>query len=542
VRGAGLFYLLMETDPKELMKKLMVVNPLVWADHMRIQLRRGDVFSLESRPYLTDLVKCSKRVRHYKKGSQIGLTTTKFLEAVHACYYRKYRQNVIYMMPGVKHVELLCKTSFDPIIDYNGFLKKVTSTNTASAKTINGRSIVFVGAQPQKVGENTKDSANLRSIPADHIMRDEIDLMDMDMVEMSKQRLNASEFRIEENFGSPTYPGYGIDYLYEQSDQHKWQIKCVSCGKYTCVAESFPDSIILKDKRWIRACIHCHTEIFNSDGSWISEYPDRREAGFWVDGFLSPQADLEEYMHRYHNSEGTRLSEFMRSILGIATTEAEHQLSKQQVLDLCGSDPISMYSELPTVMGVDVGGSALHVVIGIRTGKNTYEILNVSRVKDFGELTALSNRLKVKVGVIDSGPEYHQVKEYQKQQGRTIYRCQYSEQMMSNASFENGVVKCNRNEWCDKVHSVVSGGKVKLPRSTPEMHEFAHELTQTARTMVEQAGTGIPKPRWIKLGSGNDHYFHAFLYFLLAASKTSAVSPANSAPKFTKCKNNFCLR
>ena len=532
-------------EDKALLDKLMMVDPLIWANHRRLKLNDGIKFSLEGRPFLSALVNCDKRIVHYKKGTQIGLTTTKFIDSLHGCFYRRYEKNVIYMMPTVKSVEKLCKISFDPVIDFNPWLKRSVSTNTATIKTINGRSIVFVGAQPQKVGgSQTIDSDQLRSVPADVVRRDEIDLMHPEMIEMSKQRLNDSslEFKIEENFGSPTFPGFGIDKLYEQGDQRKWQIECKHCGKYTCLGESFPDSILSVDGQWRRSCVHCQKEIYVIDGQWEADFPDRREASYWLEGLLSPRADLEDIMYRYHNSEGAKLSEFMRSVLGVASTEAEHQLDKQTVLECCEHEAMHLACSTETVMGVDVGGSILHVVIGIRTGRETYQILNISRVSGWNELHDLAKKMNVRFAVIDQGPEYHAVRDFQKKEPYPIYRCQYSESMSGAANFDQkGVVRCNRNEMCDKVHSVVSSGMVKLPRDSKEVREFALELTQTAKTVIENPETGIPKPKWIKLGSGNDHYFHAMLYFLLGCERRSPVKLNQQVKRFTRAKSNFYI-
>ncbi len=293
----------------EFLDNMMAASPLVWADVHKLNLRDGIKFTLDNMPYLNDLVNCDKKIMNVKKGAQVCMTTTKYIEALHACFYRKYDQNIMYMMPTVTAVERLSKVSFDPIFQYNPWLVGKGATNTTMCKEINGRSIVMVGAQAKKVGgTSTKDTDNLRSIPCDCVMRDEIDLMDMDMVYMSKQRLKRSRFGHEVNFGSPTYPGYGIDELYENSDQRKWQIKCQTCNKYTCLVESFPDSIIRKDGIWFRACVHCGAEVFVVDGQWVADFPDRREAGFWLDGLTSPYADLEEYMYQYHNISGTKMA------------------------------------------------------------------------------------------------------------------------------------------------------------------------------------------------------------------------------------------
>ncbi len=501
---------------------MLVANPLTWAADKGIFLRDGIPFTLEGMGYLFDILNCEKKIVNCKKGAQMCLTTAMFLRAVHACYYGLYDQNIMYMMPTKTAVERLSQVSFDPIFQYNPWIMRKGDTNTTMCREINGRSIVMVGAQPKRVAgsANVKDSDNLRSIPCDMIMRDELDLMDMKMAYMAKQRLKRSKFALEVNFSTPVYPNHGIDLRYSESDRRKWQIKCGSCSKYTCLGDTFPHCIIQKEGRWFRSCIHCHNEIYVQDGCWEAEDLGAREAGFWVSGLLSPLADLDEYMYQYNNIEGSEMAEFMRSTLGRATTEAENQLDEVTVLSRCTPHQNQMVSTGETVMGVDIG-KKIHVVIGIRTAREAYDILHVGRYNDLSELHDIALKMNVHSAVIDSGPYDHGVREFQRTEEYTVYLCQYSEAMPGKPVWDrkNGIVKCNRNEWCDKVHAVFTSNRVRIPRESGEVQEFAREMTNTAKSNDENPDTGLMKPKWLKLGA--DHYFHGVLYFLLAGSRQS---------------------
>ena len=503
---------------------MMAANSLTWAHEKGMYLRDGIQFDLKGVPYLQGIINCEKKISNCKKGAQMCLTTAIFINAIHSCKYRKYNQNIMYMMPTKTAVERLSQVSFDPIFQYNPWIMKKGDTNTTMCREINGRSIVMVGAQPKKVGGgSTKDSDNLRSVPCDEIDRDELDLMDMDMAYQAKQRLLRSEFGIERNFGTPTFPNYGIDLRYNESDQGKWQIKCESCGRYTCLGEAFPDCIFQKDGKWIRSCIHCHKEIFVDNGSWQVDYSDRREAGFWVDGLMSKYADLDEYMYRYHNTEGKRRSEFMRSILGIATTEAECQLDETVVLSRCTTDHNRMVSSGETVMGVDINGdkNGITVVIGTRTSREAYDISHIGTYSNLHEVHDIALKMNVHGAVIDAGPHDYGVREFQKTEPYTIYLCYYSEQSPGNPKFDGktGLVKVNRNEWCDKVHSTFSDNNIRIPRQSEVIYEYARQMTRTAKQIITNPDTGQKKPRWIPLGE--DHFFHSTLYFMLAASRQS---------------------
>ena len=500
---------------EEHLEGMMRNDPLVWAHTKRLKTKSGLPYTMRGHNYQFDLLQTGKRVTNIKKGTQIGITLVEQIDAIHGLIYKRYPQGVLYMMPSEKQVERFSKLRFTPMFDENRWMKKYLKVNNVNEKIINGGSLIFVGARASKVGgTSVKDSPALRTFECDRVVRDEIDLHDMDMVEQSKQRLNYSDIRQEVNLASPTYPSYGIDALYEQSDQRRWQIKCESCGKYTCIEDTFPDSLLLKDGKWYRACVHCYVELDQTNGEWVAEFPKRDEAGFWISGFLSPRADCDIYMKRYHESEGNKLCEFMRSIMGTASIEAENQLSETVVLSRCTSEPNQMISIGETAMGVDIG-KKIHAVVGIRTAREAYDVLNVSRLDTLDELHDLALKMNVHTCVIDSGPYDHGVREFQKKEPYTIYLCQYSEQMPGKPNFDGktGMVKVNRNEWMDKTHITFADNHIRIPRQSVEMNEYAHEMTRTAKTIIENPDTGLTM--------GADHYFHSTLYFLLAASRMS---------------------
>lgn len=496
-------------------------DPLLWAHCRGLRTKSGLPYDLAGHRYQIGLLQTEKRVTNIKKGTQIGITLIKQIDAIHGLIHKRYPQGVMYMMPYDKVVERFSKLRFTPMFEENRWLKRYLSVNNVHEKLINGGSLIFVGAQGVNVGGSSiKDSAAARTFECDYITRDEIDLHDMAIVEESKQRLNYSLIRGECNLGSPTYPDYGIDAMYEQSDQGLFQIKCESCGKHTCMETTFPDCMARKDGVWFRSCIHCANPIFPANGEWDAVWPDREEAGRWPSSFLSPRADLDGYMKRYHNSDGNKLCEFMRSILGTASIEAEHQLSEPLVLSRCTKNANQMVSSHETCMGVDIG-KQIHAVVGTRVSREAYDILRVAQVNDLTELHDLAMKMNVRTAVIDSGPYDHGVREFQWTELYIIYLCQYSEQMPGKPKFDpkSGIVKCNRNEWCDKVHLVFTENKITIPRASGSTSEFARQMTKTAKTILENPDTGLKKPKYIKLG--DDHYYHGVLYFLLAASRTS---------------------
>ncbi len=79
--------------------------------------------------------------------------------------------------------------------------------------------------------------------------------------------------------------------------------------------------------------------------------------------------------------------------------------------------------------------------------------------------------------------------------------------------------------------------RIRIPRPSVEVNEFARQMTRTAKSVIENPDTGLTKPRWIKLG--DDHYYHSMLYFLLAAGRTSPRPRGSKVRRYTHQLNRW---
>ena len=143
----------------------------------------------------------------------------------------------------------------------------------------------------------------------------------------------------------------------------------------------------------------------------------------------------------------------------------------------------------------------------------------------YAELHDICQKMNVRTGVIDIGPDIHAVRRFQTEEHFETFRCIYSDTQHRSPNFDHNdkIVRCNRNEMCDRVHGAFTGGSIIIPRGCFEVDEYCDQLTKMAKDTQRHPDTGIPKTRWIKTGNKQDHYFHATLYFLLACSQRSPV-------------------
>lgn len=510
-----------------------------WADFNGIKLQTG-IFSFTEHEY--QLEPMGERVRRtcYMKGTQGGFTEIEVLKSLHGMIYGRYPQGVLYMFPTTDDVGEFSKSRFNPLILANRKVigQFVKRTDTTSLKKINEAFLYLRGARlSQKVGPNSDidESSKLRSIPVDKIVFDEVDLMSEDVQEKARQRMGHSKVKEEVYISNPTIPDFGIDKIFQKSDQRHWFRKCQSCGEWTCAELSFPDCVkIRSDGTGYIGCNKCGKEVFIRDGEWVASMPANSDYmhGYRWSQLSSVFNDPAEILSDFVDPPEGNLGDIYRLRLGLAYIAAEDRLRVSEVLSCCGSEISSHSHSGPCAMGVDVG-KLKHVVIGVRTGRERYEVIKVIQLSNWSDIHDIARRFNVRSAVIDIRPYEDSAREFQKAESYRIYLCEYNENtaVAVNYNDHTGIVKVNRTEIFDSTHRIISEGKLGIPRECPEIKEFAKQLCNTAKVLETSKKSGVSVYRYKKLG--DEHFRNALNYFYLAASgsKIARVGAAKDRQK-----------
>jgi len=538
-------------------EQLQAGSAAAWAYYTKLQLDGHD-YELKTRSYQQELLSfytMDGKTKHnevIQTGSQVGKTIGKVIEATHGAIYNKYPQGIIFYFPQRTGVDVFSAGRFQYFIDENPQIKEALGkTNRNDCRRIGKVNIYFFGAGAGlRVGGEAKDSSAARSTPADWIILDERAIFDEDMAKQLNQRLGNSQIARRTDVGTPKIPGDGLDTIFQNSDQRRWYIKCDACGKFTCAEEQFlddADKAIVVDKLGVGhiVCRHCKRFVvpYAPGSQWVPSFPDRDVIGYWVSQMLNPNRNLALLLRQWYDPAGHQwsLEEFYRTVLGLPYISAEHKLSQQDVFSCCGMHPQAGSSLPPTVMGVDVG-KKMHYVVGLKTGDKQYEILKMGRADDLYEVHDVAERLNVRLGVIDHDPEIHLVEDFQKAEPYGIFLNRYSDTMRGPAVWnDNGTVVSPRTKWCDKTHDAISERQISLPRRCPEIEQYAYEMTNTVKVLETDEKTGLSKYRYRQLSNKPDHFFHATLYFLLAASRTAATRRNSTRNTCQQAKNEFHL-
>lgn len=509
-------------------EELMQVDSVMWAIENKIKLLGGTIFTLDGCEYMGDIMRDKSPEIVVMKGAQSRITTAFMLREIHALRYNNYPQGSIYYFPTEKAVEGFSKTRFGPLIADNSCIRNfMRNTNSVSIKRVGKTFLRLLGCKAtQNIQNQKKDSTSVRSEPADSVVRDERDLFDDEMVQMTKDRILNSTLGREVDLGTPTMPDFGIAKCFIASDQKHKLMKCPSCNSYTCVVDEFPNSIKYRRETThepyvpYMACIKCGEEISPRKSEWVAKHSGRDVKGYHVPHFLNPNLKLKKVMTRYEKDmKDGNFGTFCNSILGLPYIAAEDRLRMQDVFDCCGGDLMEVRSDTGTAMAADIGKTN-HVLIARKKASEKAKIIYMARVSGFNALHDIAKRFNVKSAVIDLRPYEESFRRFQKAEPYKVFGCEYHDRMRGFQKIDEkaGVYSLLRTEIFDKTHVWVVNKGIEIPRKCDEVKEFAEQCCNCAK-VLEENDYGDRVYRYRKLG--DEHYRNALNYLWLAIQNLS---------------------
>lgn len=527
-------------------KKIAAADSAYWAQLYRIKLQTGP-FSFVKHEYQLEPMHSPARRKCHMKGTQMGITEIAVLNSLHGMIYGRYPLGVMYLFPTADDVTDFSKSRFSPLIRGNreaiGQFVKVggKGTDTAGLKQIRGAFLYLRGARLSQsigIGSEEKESSKLRSAPVDCCVFDEVDLMDEDVIAKAKGRMGHSPVQEEIYLSNPTLPDYGIDKLFQTSDQRHWFRRC-GCGTWTCPELTFPECVHVRpDRTGYIACKKCGAEVKSDwNSEWVPAKPDNTPVmeGYRESQLMSSFIDPADILRDFNDPPQGNVGDVYRLKLGLPYVAAEDRLTPKDVLQCCNVDVMPNWHAGPCAMGVDVG-KIKHIIIGVRTGNETYEIVKVIRLSKWPDIHDIAQKFHVRSAVIDARPYEDEARSFQTAERYKIFLCEYAENTALGTTYNDasGLVRVNRTEIFDATHRIISQKKLVIPRDCDEVQEFVEQCCGTAKVLETNKKTGTSIYRYRKLG--DDHYRNALNYFMLAASgsRIARVGPVHQGPAFTK--------
>jgi hypothetical protein len=530
-----------------------LARPDEWAISMGLKVD-GKPFTLEGGEYIQQVIRDTSPEIVIPKAAQTRFTVTFLTRSLHWITQRGWHH--LYLLPLKTGAIPFVQARIDPIIDSNPILgDQFQSVDNRLHKQSRQSINLYIR------GTNIK--SELQEIPVDVEVWDERDRMierlpdDTDPLEEARHRMDGSKIRKLTMLSTPTVEGYGVyaDEAWGNSDQHRWEIKCPSCGRFQVL--NFEDNLKLGNTYLDCAlqCIHC-PHVFsdeeritlNATGRWVPYNPDGNIRGYHISQFNSPTQPLSEIMKAWYagQNEILKLKSFYNQNLGLPYTAPGDKLTPQ-VLDKC-VEPGYTLGGIPNgsvYVGIDIG-TLIHVISLHYDRYNRSALWDLRLFREFDQVEKYLDGLISFSAVIDAHPEKRAARDLAiKFHGKLwIGFSDDRDQNEQIAAFnvlkvgEAGKVRIDRNLALDQVSDDFIRGRAILPADARELGEpmpkkqyngLYHQFNQMVR--IEQTNTkGVPVVRWVK-NRNPDHWHHAWMFARVAMEKapTLLVPPAISS-------------
>lgn len=505
---------------------------LQWTIKYRPYLEPGRPVDFDRHPYLVEIHQNEARRLVIYKASQLGASEYLVSYAIHGADQRG--ANVLYIFPTKQHVYDFSSTRVGPAIEVSQYLKRlVVGTDRVTLKRVGNRFLYFRGAKVSPDGR----APQLKSVPADILIFDEIDEMDPRAKPIGRKRLGHSLIAEERLVSTPTYHNVGVHFEWKLTDQREWHVRCQHCGEWQPLTI---DQIVTEwdalgrpvawhgqdeGRAWI-ACRKCGREVDRlGPGEWVARHPGRDVVGYHPTQLFSYTSDLLEIVKELNTTDETKRKEAFNQRLGQPYTPRGGQLT-DEVLD--GGRREYAHGPVPgerTYMGVDVG-KVHNVVIRGRVNRRTGERPQrfAGEVETFEEIGRLMRRYNVRTMVIDALPETTKARELQADFEGRVWLAYYVNQRVGSKKEDpiqldedEGVVNLDRTRTLDDMMAGVMDaahdlGGLTLPANARELPSYYDQMKAPVR-VKEEGPHGEKVARYINTGGDEgDHFAHAENY------------------------------
>lgn len=484
------------------LNKAASFNAISWILANRIVNENGSPIEFKDHAFLVDPYLDNAERQAIRKCSQIGWSTLAILRSFHLARYGG--ANIIHTFPSRNMAKDFVVPKVDPLIMRNPTIKKMIGVDSMSLKQVGGRFIYYRGSY---------ETTEAISISAHILINDEFDRSNQKVLKTYRSRLDDAkrerpELGWEWRFSNPSIPGYGVDALWQKSDQKHWFVKCRKCGYEWYL--NFPDNIDFKKKRKI--CAKCHT-IYNKEdlinGRWVKKKLKPKVSGYWISQMFVPWISAEKIIE--DSEEDPEV--FHNFTLGLPYVSKDTSVSREAILGCC----IPGYNPRTNVaIGVD-NGRVKHYVIGNRFG-----IFEMGNTTSWGDIEDLRRKYSA-VMVIDALPYPEMPNKLAERYRGKVFVHYYNTDKKSTDVIRwddnKPMVKSDRTKMIDSVVADINAKDIAYNLTPTALEQYIYHCEQIYR-VIELTPQGIKKPKWKVIENRPDHYFHATVYWRIALEQT----------------------
>ncbi len=452
-----------------------------------------------------------------KKSAQIGWSVLAILKGIHLAGYKG--MNVIHTLPTQNVIKDFVIPKVNPLIQRNKKIAEMLKSDSVTLKKFGERFVYYRGSFVER---------EAISITADVLVNDEYDRSDQHILSIYQSRLQYSEYAWMWRFSNPSVKGFGVDELFEDSDQMHWFVTCPHCKEKQYL--TFENNIDMQ--KMIYICKKCKKELSDKDrqnGEWIAKYPNRtHRRGYWISQLMCPYVPAKYIVEKSKDDPQF----FYNFVLGLAYTEAEILVTRESIVNACSPGSVKMEK---VCMGVD-NGVMKHYVIGTPKG-----IFKYGKTDSWEEIERLIQAYNATT-VIDLNPYPNTPRTLAEKYPNKVYCNSYVQDRKEVGAIRwgskerAGSVNSDRTKIIDRVASEINNKDIQFTMTPQKLDEYIEHWLNMYRG-VETNAQGIKRGAWFTKENRPDHYAHATIYFRIALEQVKdadgaiARSVSRPAPK-----------
>lgn len=471
-----------------------------------------------------------------EKCSQVGLTEIQ-IRKYFAILRRTSGLSGIFTLPNEKMFKRIYNGRMKPILDSDSIFNP-----PMAIQPVRRMDMVQIFDSFGYITGCTEGDAT--SISADFLFHDELDLSPKDMIGLFQSRLQNSEMKMTQAFSTPTFVDYGINQSYGHGDQREYTIRCGSCNHFQIpdfdmrfihipdfkldiakLTDLTPEQIaeLPLSETYVK-CERCHRrmDMNNADlREWVATYPTRVNfrsykvrpfsTGRITPGYIFQQLakyQQQDYMRGFYNT-----------VLGAPFTESSAQLQREEIEAAMakgtqGTPEVS--KDTPIFLGLDFG-NICHLVLGREIEGGHFEFFHFEQIPItslYERLTEIKRDYSIVQGCIDRQPFVPTANALRDESAGVLMPVFYAGNApISPALDETGVIdyyRVNRTQCLDRVRTVITNRAAVISGYGANRETVISHLRDMVRDEMPEV-----EAVWKKL-NGNDHFFHAMGYCMLA--------------------------
>lgn len=487
---------------------------LNWIHEAGIRTNKGLPIEFGLHGFLLDFVTDNAKRIVVRKPTQVGVSFSTILKILYLGYDEAL--TFIYTLPTSQDAKDFVLQKLEPVIERSPALRSKVIKVPFKDKAVYSSSIKRLG-DSYYFFRGSWSSRRAQSIDSDVVVIDELDFQRPDVRKMYEERVEGSSSGdIIYWIGYPSLPNYGIEELYQKSDQRQWWVRCPKCGRLQTL--EFPKSISFKKNAYV--CKYCGAELSPQDrqvGKWIPKFPGRPIHGYSINKLMAPWVPASRIIKAY-NEEDTK--HFYNYTLGLPYVDKASGIT-QSLLDKDTIDE-AQESDLKfdkTVVGIDQG-IRFHLVWG-KANSDVVVIQEAFNTKDYDELEKKVLSLNPDIVVIDSAPDYHIAKKLQSKLPNVcflgILRVWGIDTKRNNyftLQRSKGIINIERTDSLDHMVEALQSKRLLFKKSAPQLSALFSHLKNLVPDYQERYG--VLRKVWKYVGP--DHYGHALNFMLVGAN------------------------